>query len=80
MSHKFFFEIQIYKKISPKLWLSYLLTFQKRFAKTIEFRPSKEGPCLKGLGVVKRPKKRTLSFFFPANLKNIKMHRKLLKY
>ena len=48
MSHKFFFELQIYKKISPKcVWLSYLFPFHKRFAKTGEFRLSKAGPCLK---------------------------------
>ena len=58
MSHKFFFELQIYKKISPKrlsylliylllfIWLSYLFPFQKRFAKTGEFRPSEADPCL----------------------------------
>ena len=48
MSHKFFFELQIYirKYLKNCVWLSYLFPFQKRFAKTGEFRPSKAGPCL----------------------------------
>ena len=47
MSQKFFFELQIYNKISPELCLVKLLIFlPNRFAKTGEFRPSKAGPCL----------------------------------
>ena len=47
-SHKFFFDLQIYKKISPKLCLVKLfISLPKRFAKTGEFRPSKTNPCLK---------------------------------
>ena len=37
----------IRKYLQNCVWLSYLFSFQKRFAKTGEFRPSKAGPCLK---------------------------------
>ena len=48
MSHKFFFSNFKYirKYLQNCVWLSYLFPFQKRFAKTGEFRPSKAGPCL----------------------------------
>ena len=36
----------IRKYLQHCVWLSYLFPFQKRFAKTGEFRPSKAGPCL----------------------------------
>ena len=35
----------IRKYLQNCVWLSYLFPFQKRFAKTGEFRPSKTGPC-----------------------------------
>ena len=37
----------IRKYLQNCVWLSYLFPFQKRVAKTGEFRPSKAGPCLK---------------------------------
>ena len=60
MSHKFFFELQIY--LQNCVWLSYLFPFQKRFAKTGEFRASKAGPCLKGLIRNEKTKGRWLIF------------------
>ena len=47
MSHEFFFELQIYKKICPKLCLVKLfISLPKRFAETGELLPSKAGLCL----------------------------------
>ena len=48
MSQIFFLNFKYMKKyLQNCVWLSYLFPFQKRFAKTDEFRPSKAGPCLK---------------------------------
>ena len=49
------------------VWLSYLFPFQKRFAKTGEFRPSKAGPCLEFPIGAKMAFLSTLKFFVRFN-------------
>ena len=45
---QFFFRFKYIRKyLQNCVWLVYLFPFQKRFAKTGEFRPSKAIPCLK---------------------------------